>query len=115
MMVKSFCFLVIALLLFASVACATTVTFAWDSKPADQDWSLVRIYERIGAAEPYNYIKVAEVVGDFTQASASIVSGVHTFIARSVAADGILESNDSNAVTATIKPGAPTNLKFTIP
>lgn len=104
------------LMILATFACAATLNFAWDPAAAGETWSLVRIYERVGAAAPYTYTKVIEVPGTAVTASAlNVPAGTHTYIARSVAPDGVTESNDSNAVTATLKPGSPANLKFTIP
>jgi hypothetical protein len=110
--------LTLILLIGVQTSCAATVTFAWDEKPVTEVWTFVRIYERVGTDDSYTYVKVAEVSGNVTQASALGVSaGVHTYFARSVFVNGTveIESFDSNVVTTTVRPGTPTNLKFIIP
>jgi len=102
------------LLLLAAPACALTpIGFGWDPMPADQTWISVRIYERSGPATAYVYTKVAEAAAPANTVDASVPSGIRTYTARSW--DGMSESDDSNAITVTIKPGAPTNLHFKIP
>jgi hypothetical protein len=81
---------------------ASTLTFAWDRKPADQNWTRVRLYEKSGAT--YNLL--VEVDGTATQATATNVApGAHTFVARFF--DGTWESGDSNVVVTGPVPNPP--------
>lgn len=90
------------LLLMAISAYVATLTFAWDSKPADQNWTKVRLYEKSGTT----YTLLIEVAGTATQAMVTNVTpGGHSFVARSF--DGTWESGDSNVVVTGPVPNPP--------
>lgn len=96
------------LLLLTATAWAVDVKLAWDANTGPV-WQNVRIYEKVGA----NYTLKVEVAGTATQATITgVLPGVHIYIARSYAAS--LESVDSNSVTDTTLPGAPSNLRIII-
>lgn len=104
---KRFMF-VIALLLFAGVANAAQITLAWDPMPSGQTWTKVRAYERFGVAGSYTYSGIlSEVNANITTCTFAANPGAHGYVVRSF--DGTWESNDSNAVTTTPVPTAPTN------
>ena len=95
------------LLLMAAAANAAALTFAWDSKPADQNWAKVRLYEKSGTT----YTLLIEVAGTATQAAVTnITPGAHSFVARSF--DGTWESGDSNVITTGPIPNPPGNFKI---
>jgi hypothetical protein len=95
------------LLLMAAPTYAATLTFAWDPKPADQNWTKVRLYEKSGTT----YTLLIEVAGTATQATVtSITPGAHSFVARSF--DGTWESADSNTVVTGLVPNPPGNIKI---
>jgi hypothetical protein len=95
------------LLLMAASTYASTLTFAWDPKPADQNWTKVRLYEKSGTT----YTLLIEVAGTATQATATNVTpGAHSFVARSF--DGTWESGDSNVVTTGPVPNPPGNFRL---
>lgn len=95
------------ILLMAASTYAATLTFAWDPKPADQNWTKVRLYEKSGTT----YTLLIEVAGTATQATVtSIAPGAHSFVARSF--DGTWESGDSNVVTTGPVPNPPGNFKI---
>jgi hypothetical protein len=99
---------VMILLMAASTYAATaTLTFAWDPKPADQNWTKVRLYEKSGTT----YTLLVEVAGTAIQATATgITPGAHSFIVRSF--DGTWESGDSNVVATGPVPNPPGNFKM---
>lgn len=86
---------------------AATLTFAWDHKPADQNWAKVRLYEKLGST----YTLLVEVAGTAIQATVtSVTPGAHSFVARSF--DGTWESGDSNVVATGPVPNPPGNFKI---
>jgi hypothetical protein len=94
-------------LFMAASSFAATLTFAWDPKPADQNWSKVRLYEKSGTT----YTLLIEVAGTATQATVTNVApGAHSFVARSF--DGTWESGDSNVVVTGPVPNPPGNFKI---
>ena len=95
------------MLMIAASTYAASLTFAWDPKPADQNWTKVRLYEKSGTT----YILLVEVAGTATQATVSnVMPGAHSFVARSF--DGTWESGDSNVVTTGAVPNPPGNFKI---
>jgi hypothetical protein len=95
------------LLLMAASTYAATLTFAWDPKPADQNWAKVRLYEKLGTT----YTLLIEVAGTAAQATVTnITPGAHSFVARSF--DGTWESGDSNVVVTGPVPNPPGNFKI---
>jgi hypothetical protein len=95
------------LLLMAASTYAATLTFAWDPKPTEQNWTKVRLYEKSGTT----YTLLIEVAGTATQATVtSITPGAHSFVARSF--DGTWESGDSNVVVTGPVPNPPGNFKI---
>jgi hypothetical protein len=95
------------ILLMAASTYAATLTFAWDPKPVDQNWTKVRLYEKSGTA----YTLLIEVAGTSTQATVTnITPGSHSFVARSF--DGTWESGDSNVVVTGPVPNPPGNFKI---
>jgi hypothetical protein len=95
------------LLLMAASTYAATLTFAWDPKPADQNWTKVRLYEKSSTT----YTLLIEVAGAANQATVtSITPGAHSFVARSF--DGTWESGDSNVVVTGPVPNPPGNFKI---
>jgi hypothetical protein len=94
-------------LLMAVSTYAANLTFAWDPKPADQNWTKVRLYEKSGAT----YMLLVEVAGTASQATATNVTpGAHSFVARSF--DGTWESGDSNVVVTGPVPNPPGSFKI---
>jgi hypothetical protein len=112
-------FLIVFLILaIASITqAAATVTLSWDTMPAGQQWTEVRVYERIGSAVPYTYNLLNKVIGTppaNTIAITNVPVGTHTYVVRSY--NGQSESVDSNSVPAIILsvPSAPTTITITI-
>jgi hypothetical protein len=97
----------IVCLLMAASTYAATLTFAWDPKPADQNWTKVRLYEKSSTT----YTLLIEVAGTAIQATvANVTPGAHSFVARSF--DGTWESGDSNVVVTSPVPNPPGNFKI---
>lgn len=95
------------LLLMAASTYAATLTLSWDPKPADQNWTKVRLYEKSGTT----YMLLVEVAGTATQATVTNVTpGAHSFVARSF--DETWESGDSNVVVTGPVPNPPGNFKI---
>lgn len=82
---------------------AATVKLVW-GRSSTETWDKVRLYRKTGTT----YTLVAEVDGATTNWTGAVPAGVVTFIARSVV--GTLESEDSNPVTAELRPDPPVNL-----
>jgi hypothetical protein len=97
----------VLLMLMSASTYAATLTFAWDPKPADQNWTKVRLYEKSGTT----YTLLIEAAGTATQATVTNVTpGAHSFVARSF--DGTWESGDSNVVVTGPVPNPPGNFKI---
>ena len=95
------------ILLAAASTYAATLTFSWDPKPSDQNWTNVRLYEKSGTT----YTLLIEVAGTATQATVmNVLPGAHSFVARSF--DGTWESGDSNVIVTGPVPNPPGNLKI---
>ena len=87
---------------------AATVKLAWGN-PTGETWEKVRLYRRTIAGTTTNFTLLAEVNGTVTNWNGQVPAGTVTFVARSVV--GNLESVDSNAETADLRPDAPANLR----
>lgn len=82
-----------------------TVVLTWDPPPPGQTWEKVRIYERLGTAPNYTYVRVAEVDGKETKATIERVpAGEHYYVARSF---DIWESENSNVARVGPQPVPP--------
>ena len=105
--------LILCLLLVSG--CATTVlvaasvTATWGRPVPDEAWDKVRLYRRTISGTTTNYTLIAEVAGTATNVTTTCPAGTVTFVARSVV--GALESVDSNAVTAELRPLPPQNVE----
>lgn len=86
---------------------AATAKLAWGN-PKAEEWDKVRLYRRSITGTTTNYTLLAEVNGTLTNWSGSVRAGTVTFVARSVV--GALESEDSNPVTADLRPDPPAEL-----
>jgi len=104
---KQFLFVIVLLCLISTACAAAEVTLAWDI-PAGQSWTAVKVYEIIGT----QYTLVATAPGTATTVKFMAGAGVHEWTARS--AEGEAESDDSNYVEATVKPGAPANFRVVL-
>lgn len=110
--------MVAALLLCLSAsAFAVDIKLGW-TQPAGQQWTAVRIYERVGTT----YSPVGEVAMPASEITLrNVAPGTHNYVARSV---GLVveghtqtqESVNSNEVTGVIlaAPAAPTTITITI-
>jgi hypothetical protein len=99
-----------ALICIASSSFAASVTFEWDKNININDqWDFVKVYE-VGPNGVY--IVVGSIPGSENKITIPIRTGMHMYVVRSTA--GSLESDDSNKVSISIKPGSPLNLKIQI-
>lgn len=95
----------LGLLLLASSLLAGTAKMAWDPNP-ETDLAGYRIY---WGPTPRGYTNFA-TFGKTTTNEVILNSGVYYFAVTAYATNG-LESDYSNEITITVKPGAPMNLR----
>ena len=89
-------------------ALAATVKLAWGNAN-NEPWDKVRLYRRTVSGTTTNHTLLAEVTGNVTNWNGQVPAGTVTFVARSVV--GTLESVDSYAETADLRPDPPVNLR----